>query len=392
MPRSSRWLGRAIAPIAIALAAAALVACNGGDEAPPPSGATLAERWIRAGEENTAGVAVYERALPPYLVDLLNPDADADTPPEDLVAFPVHPDGELLGSYVLRRPDGSQIAWLFYDVPSNSMGDVMATVTDQLDTSPWQVVSQSGSRSNRLIAFESTRTEDITGNAIAERTPDTADFTITVERGDEEVTLTIPRTAAVPQIEAAFNDALVVEDVFPGFARSAGLQQDDRVIRVGETEVSTRQGLQRALEALAAEEPVVSLLYLIQFAPPLQAETPPFVPAEGLALPADFPALEVWQPFQLDSFESTQDPSGDYYFAAMFTPDTPTSAANQVRDALESAGWEITSDEAAGFGTSLEFAHADAELVGFVSIDQSGLDDTLTQVLVQIQTGTTGPN
>ena len=76
----------------------------------------------------------------------------------------------------------------------------------------------------------------------------------------------------------------------------------------------------------------------------------------------------------------------------MFTPDTPTSAANQVRDALESAGWEITSDEAAGFGTSLEFAHADDELVGFVSIDQSGLDDTLTQVLVQIQTGTTGPN
>ena len=392
MPRSSRWLGRALAPIAIVLVSFAPVACNSDEKAPEPSGATLAERWIRAGEENTAGVAVYERALPPYLVDLLNPDADADTPAEDLIAFPVHPDGELLGSYVLRRPDGSQIAWLFYDVPSSSMGDVMATVTDQLDASPWQVVSQSGSRSNRLIAFESTRNEDITGNAIAERTPDTTEFTITVDRGDEEVTLTIPRAAAVPQIEAAFNDALVVQNVFPGFAKSAGLQEDDQVVRVGETEVSTRQGLQRALEALAADEPVVSLLYLIQFAPPLQAETPPFVPAQGLSLPADFPALEVWQPFQLDSFESTQDPSGDYYFAAMFTPDTPTAAANEVRDALEAAGWEITSDEAAGFGTTLEFAHQDDELVGFVSIDESGLDDSLTQVLVQIQPGAPSGN
>ncbi len=388
MPRSSRWLGRLVAPIAIVLAAAFLLAgCDSDDEAPLPSGATLAERWIRAGEDNTAGVAVYERALPPYLVDLLNPGADPDTSEEDLVAFPVHPDGELLGSYVLRRPDGSQIAWLFYDVPGTSMGDVIDTVASQLDTSPWQVVSQSGSRSNRLIGFESTRTEDVTGNAIAERTADTNEFTVVVDRDGEEVTITIPRTAAVPQIEAAFDDSLVVQNVFPGFARSAGLQEGDRLVRVGEADVSTREGLQRALEDLAAEESVVSLLYLIQFAPPLQAEAPPFVPARGLSLPADFPARDVWTAFELDSFESTQDPSGDYFFAAMFTPDTPTATADQVRDALEAAGWEITSDEAAGLGTTLEFAHADDELLGFASIDESTLDESLTQVLVQIQSG-----
>ncbi|MGE3962129.1 MAG: hypothetical protein AB7F65_10670 [Dehalococcoidia bacterium] len=385
MARSSRWPGRLAGLIGVALAATFLVACDGEEEAPPPSGATLAERWIRAGEENTAAVSVYERALPPYLVDLLNPDADADTPPEDLIAFPVHPEGNLLGSYVLRRADGSQVAWLFYDVPATTMGDVIDTVSSQLDETPWQVLSQSGSRSNRLISFESTRNEDITGNAIAERTPGSADFTVVVERGEEEVTLTIPRGAVVPLIEATFNNSLVVQDVFPGFARAAGLQEDDQVIRVGETEVTTPEGLQRALEGLASEPGTISLLYLIQFAPPLQVETPPFVPASGLSLPSDFPARDAWAAFDLDSFEAAQDPTGEYYFAALFTLDTPSTAATQVRDALEAAGWEITADEAAGFGTTLEFAHEGDELVGFASIDESGLDDSLTQILVQIQ-------
>ena len=391
---NSSRVGRHIAPrsltvallLTLGLAAGVLTACGGESEEPPPTGATLAERWLRAGEENNAGIAVYERSLPPGFADLLNPDADADTPPEDLVALPVHPDGQLLGSYILRRSDGSQIVWLFYDVPENTMAGVIDVVTGQLDTSPWQVLSQSGTRSNRVIGFENTRNEDITGNAIAENIPGASEFTIVVDRDGTEVTLTIPQRAPVPLIEAAFNNGLVVQDVFPGLARTAGLQEDDQIRRVGDTAVRTPKELESALEAMTAGPRTVALLYVLQIAPPLQAELPPFVPVPGLSLPSDFPALDVWSSFDLDRFDAAKDATGRYHFASLFSDDSPTAVANVVRDALIAAGWEIVSDEAAGFGTTLEFAHEGDGLTGIVSIDESDLDETLTQLFVQIQT------
>src|SRR5690606_36899934 len=77
MPRSPRsW--RAAAPFLLAFAVGALlVACDGGEDAPEPVGATLAERWLRAGEERNAGITVYEGELPPYFSDLLNPGRTA---------------------------------------------------------------------------------------------------------------------------------------------------------------------------------------------------------------------------------------------------------------------------------------------------------------------------
>lgn len=381
---TSRWLWRTAAGVAFGLAALLLVGCES-EEEPAPTGSELAERWLRAGEESTAGVAVYERALPPYFVDLLNPDRDADTPEEDLIAFPVHPEGDLLGSYLLRRVDGSQITWLFYDVPASTIGDTLEVVSGQLDASPWQVLSRSGSRSNRVLGFESTRNEDITGNAILEPVAQSEDFALVVERDDAEVTLTIPRAATVPLIEAAYNDALVVETVLPGFAREAGLQEGDQILRVEETEVSDAQDLHLALQDLNSGAGTVALLYLIQFAPPLQVEEPPFVTASDLTLPADFPAQEAWDGLTLDSYEASRDSSGRYFFAALFSEDSPTSVAGGVRDALEAGGWEITSDQAAGFGTDLEYLHEGDGLIGVASINESALDDTLTQVLVQIQ-------
>lgn len=380
-----RSLWRVAAAAALGLAALFLVSCDS-DAEPAPIGSELAERWLRAGEESTAGVAVYERALPPYFVDLLNPDRDADTPEDDLIAFPVHPEGELLGSYLLRRVDGSHTAWLFYDVPESTIGETMDVVGSQLDASPWQVIARSGNRSNRVLGFESTRNEDITGNAVAEPTAQSEDFTVVVEREDAEVTLTIARAASVPLIEASYNNGLVVEEVFPGFARSAGLQEGDQILRVGETEVSDARSLHRALQGLNSGTGNVALLYLISFAPPLQVEAPPFVTTSDLALPSDFPTQEAWDGLVVDSYEVSRDASGRYFFAALFSEDTPTAVASQVRDGLEAAGWEITSDQAAGFGTNLEYTHEADGLVGVASIDESALDDSLTQVLVQIQT------
>jgi len=379
----SLWIG-----VILGLTAILGVACDSDDDAPPPAGTDLAERWLRAGEDNNAAVRVYERALPPSLVDLLNPGATADTPPEDLIALPVHPEGSLLGSYFLRRSDGSSILWLFYDVRESSLGAVIDVVTGQMDDSPWQVLTQSGSRSNRLISFESTRNDDVTGNAIAEYVPDTAALTVVVNRDDEEVTLSVAQFAPVPLLEAAFTNTLVVRNVFPGAARAAGLQEGDRILRVGETNVASPRELQRVLEGMASGPRSVSLLYVLQFAPPLRAEIPPFVPVSGLTLPGSFPAAEAWASFDLDQFEVRKDPSGQFYFGAFFTADTPSVAAGIVRDSLTASGWEITADQAAGFGTSLEFGHEGDGLIGFARIDESSIDDSLTQVFVQIQSAT----
>lgn len=394
MPRRSVRFGRAgvglLLPLVACLGLVA-VACDGGDDDEPlPAGGALAERWLRAAEENNAAVAVYERALPPHLTDLLNPNRTVDTPTEDLVAFPVHPEGDLLGSYVLRRADGANILWLFYDIPESNMGEVMETVSTQLDAGTWQVLSESGSRSNRLVSFENASNPDITGDAIAERTPDTEAFDLVVDRDGEEVSLEVARAAPVPLVEASFSDDLTVQNVFPGFARTAGLQEGDRVVRVGETAVGSPEDLQGAVEAMAADPSTISLLYLVQFAPPSQVQVPPFAPADGLALPSDFPMRDAWAELDLAQFEAGREASGAYYFASLFSEDTPTVVAEQVREALGAAGWEIVTDEAAGFGTNLEFAHEDEELIGVASINESETDESLTQVFVQIQSAPPG--
>ncbi len=373
--------------VALILVAMFLASCSGdGDDEAPPTGATLAERWLRAGEDNNAAIAVYERSLPPAFADLLNPGADADTPPEDLIALPVHPQGVLLGSYSLRRSDGSQIAWLFYDVSASTMGEVFDVVVGQMDVSPWQVLTQSGTRSHRVLGFENTRNEDVTGNAIAENIPGASEFTVVVDRDGTDVTLTIRQSAPVPLLEASLDNRLVVQDIFPGAARIAGLQEGDQVRRVGDRAVRTPEELENALEAMAMGPRTVSLLYVLQFAPPLQAKLPPFVPVQGLSLPADFPALDIWTAFDLDQFEAAKDPTGRYHFASLFSQDSPTEVANTVRAALVAAGWEITSDDAAGFGTTMEFSHEGDGLAGLVSIDEAEIDDSLTQLFVQIQT------
>ena len=45
----------------------------------------------------------------------------ADTPEEDLVSIPVPEGATLLGSYHIRRRDGTNEIWLAYDVPGSDV-------------------------------------------------------------------------------------------------------------------------------------------------------------------------------------------------------------------------------------------------------------------------------
>ena len=60
------------------------------------AGAQLSERWLRVGEDPSTDVLVYDGALPPNLVDLLNPDTSVAE--ADRVQLPVHPAGKIAGS------------------------------------------------------------------------------------------------------------------------------------------------------------------------------------------------------------------------------------------------------------------------------------------------------
>jgi hypothetical protein len=383
-------LRRAGALVLIAVAAVA-VACGGDEPEPDGTAAALAERWLRVGEDHGANVWVYEREIPPTLVDLLNPDRTPETAEEDLVAFPVHPEGDLLGSYVVRRVDGSHVVWLFFDVPDSTMDEVTRTVTPQLDSTPWQVVAEQGNRSFMVVSFENSRTGGVTGSAVAEAAPPGGSFTVTVERDGAEVALTVDRAAPAPPIEAEFASDLSVTRVFPGTAMVAGLQEGDRIVRVGETSVTTRRELQSALETFASGPLTVALVYVIQFAPP-GTGAPPFVAQPGLSLPENFPSRDLWTGYILDEYQVARTPQGQFFMASLLVDDRPTEVTSRVRAALEADGWEVVSDEAQGFATALQFEHAERRMFGMAQIDESDFDEAFTQVLLQIQRPLPGGN
>ncbi len=386
-PRRSRG---SLAVCLAVIAAMTLISCTDEGDA-DRTGAALAERWMRVGQDHAAHVQVLEAELPPDLIDLLNPARTADTPAADLIAFPIHPEGELLGSYLLRRMNGEQVVWIFYDVPAATLSSVTDTVSSQLDETPWQVVGRQGNRSFSFLQFENTRSGDVTGNAIIEVAPPRETFTLTVSRDGAEVALEILRVSPTPAIEAEVEDDLEVLQVFPGQARDAGIQERDQIIRVGTTDVSTQDQLQRALESLSAAPQYISVIYSLQFTAPVDT-TPPLVTYQGVTLPSHFPAEDVWAALAVDEYQAVVDPSGSFFSASFLSEDRPTTVADAIRQSLEDSGWTIVADEPIGFATQIEFERADDRLVGIVQIDESALNDALTQVAVQIQTSAPAGN
>lgn len=188
-------------PLARSLLAALLVlpvllaACGGGDdEGARDLGSELSDRFLRLGEDLRTEVEVFEGALPPTLADVLNPGRTAETPLEGLVAIPVHPAGTLIGSYRLKRPDGIDSFFLFYDVAEDDR-TVEAALRQQLDQTPWQVVGGQSGESISTVRFRSTVSGDVDGQAAITPLP--------TREGDEAGSAAISNIIYIVQVQPA---------------------------------------------------------------------------------------------------------------------------------------------------------------------------------------------
>ena len=171
----------------VMLAAVLAAACFGGGDDDTGGANDLADRWIRVGEDARASVETYEGALPPRLAQLLNPGMTDDTDPADLISLPVHPEGELVGSFLIRRPNGINLIWLIYDVPKADF-TVAAELDHQLDQTPWQVVGGQANDSIGVVRFQSTVSGDIDGTAVVQPLPAEGTFDVVVMREGVEQT------------------------------------------------------------------------------------------------------------------------------------------------------------------------------------------------------------
>ena len=375
--------------IAVLLSSIVLTAACGGEDEEMfagTEGQAGADRYFRVFELGDLGSSlfVYERALPPTLAQILNPGLTDETPDEDVVALAVHPDGVLLGSYHVRRRDGTNEIWIMFDVPG--LDSAVATVVQgQMNQTPWQVT---GGQSNELlsaVSFQSTMSGDIEGFVTVQPLPSTPTFAVTVERDGVQVELELARGAAVPELDLryrALTDGLEVTEVLSDFEFEVG----DLLIAIGGQPVSNEAELFEALRALAiGGEPHASVLYRLTMQAPSVPAEPVFVMPGGRPLPEGFPlTFLVSDGLTLLDVSWGKTPV-EFYQVTLVTERSTFEVAEEYREALNAAGWVLTSDEAQGFGTTLSFEQSDSGYAGVANIDQFPSDESLNAVTIQVQ-------
>ncbi len=248
-----------------------------------------------------------------------------------LTALPVHPDGALVGSGLIARPDGTQGFFLVYDVAGDTVG-IEETVARQLDQSPWQVTGGQSAADLAVVRFQSTVTADIQGLAWV-----------------QPIAFSSLLEAAVANSEAG----------------------DATVAPVG---------------------PLSSVLYLVETQPTLPSDEESFALPAGRPLPDGFPAaflLDEGKTITELAWNSV--PGGSAYQVTILTRESAFEVADVYRDRLALEGWDLTDDQAIGFATVLQFASDDGAVQGSVSLDAFADDDQFTEIVVQLQTSSRAP-
>jgi hypothetical protein len=347
----------------------------------------LTERWLRANEDPSADVAIFEAKLPDNLADLLNPSLPADS--KDRIQFPVHPNGKLIGSYVIRRPEVGNLIGLVYDV-AEPLADVTKKVQEQLDARPWQVVGAEADGTGTLMRFETTTGGDLRGQALVNQRPGTATYELVVDRGGKQTTLKVARTSAVPEIAGSLGDDLTVKRVDQGAAKVAGLKDGDKIVKVGGVDVNDRKSLAAAQRAMASEKtPSTSITYLLLATPSVEADKRTFSEPASLALPDKFPLKTFFDGLVVMEYEWVQQPGSSGFRAVAITKDSGTSVAGKLKDALQKGGWQIVQDVPSGGSTQMQFQHSDGR-AGQAEIGPFEVDSAYTQVGFTVQSGQGG--
>ena len=364
-------------------------ACGGNDEETftGTAGQAGADRYFRLLELGDFGSSlfVYKQALPPTLAELLNPGLTDDTPPDDVSALPVHPDGVLLGSYHVRRRDGTNEIWIMFDVPGRD-ADVEAVIQAQMDETPWQVT---GGQSNEVISavsFQSTVSGDIEGFVTVQPLPSAPTFTVVVERDGETLELELARGASFPELDLRYReltDGLKVTAVLSDFEFRTG----DLIVAVGGQSVSDEGELAKALRELASVgEPRASVVYRLTIQAPSAPAEPVFVVPAARPIPKGFPVtFLVSDDLTLVDVSWANQVEGEFYQVTLVTKRSAFEVATEYRELLAAAGWELIDDQAQGFGTILSFEDAESGYAGIANIDQFPSDESLNAVTIRIQ-------
>lgn len=371
-----RWFG-----LLVAVAAITALSCgaDGGNDS-----SAIADRVLRIGEGVGTEVEIFNGAEPDDLDAVLNPDGTSD----DEVTLPPLPDADLVGSARVTRADGLHTFFVMYEL-DQAEETVSEAARSLFDESPWQIVGGQSSEGVSAYRFQSTRSGDLVGTVVVQPLPATDTFKVVVERDGDEETLTVDRHAFTPVLGAEIEErdgGAVVARVGSGSGASAGLEEDDRLVRIGDQEVNDLASVSSALRALGDDEdPRSSVIYIMQISPASPIVSP-FVEPEPRTIPSTYPAPYLVRDGSIPvAIEWTVEPAGSAYQILFLTRDTLADVADGYREILRGQGLNITLDEAQGTATNIEFSSTDNLMIGTISIDTFAEDDAYTEATVQVQ-------
>lgn len=272
-----------------------------------PSGAVLAERLLRLGEQAGTKLEVRQGELPADLKTVLNPGATKDTPAKDLTSIPVYPGSKLQGSFRLERPDGTIAFFLVYDAPGTPE-DVEGALAKLVNESPWQAVGGQSSDAVAALRFQNTSSSDVSG------------------------------TVAVQPVQVA-----------------------------------------------AGAKPVASVIYIMEVEPSAPPKNKPYTLPAPRPLPESFPADFVLQGMTPIQVQWASVPQGKSYQVRLLTKQSALDVTEQYKDRFQKAGWTLSSDDARGFATALEFTKDNGTSQASVSVDAFDGDAAYTEAAVQLR-------
>lgn len=370
-----------------ALALVALVVGCGGDDSGGGDASSITESVLRLGEGVGTEVEIFPGKVPDNLKDLLNPDKDSQ---DDPVELPPLPDAKLVGSARVTRVDGIHTYFVMYEVKQDEAA-VSEAARGLFDETPWQIVGGQSSEGVTAYRFQSTRSGDLVGTVVVQPLASTENFEVVVSRGGKERKLTLQRHAFTPVLGAELEEregGVVVARLGAGAGPNAGLEQGDRIVKIGGKQIDGLADVTDALRQLGeGKDPVTSVTYVLQISP-ADPIVSPYVLPDPRPVPRTFNNIAPY--LILDgtipiAVEWTVEPQGSLYQFILLSSGTLTDVADAYRQVLRRQNLSITSDQAQGTATTIEFSTSDNSLLGTIEIDSFTLDDRYTQASIQVQ-------
>lgn len=372
--------------LAAVAALALVVGCSrggGGDD----KAATISDRVLRLGEGVGTEVEIFPGKVPDNLQDLLNPDKTSKDDPVELTPLPK---ARLIGSARVTREDGLHTFFVMYEVNQDEPA-VSEAARGLFDETPWQIVGGQSSEGVTAYRFQSTRSSDLVGTVVVQPLASTETFEVVISRGGKEKKLTLHRHAFTPVLGAELDEregGVVVARLGAGEGANAGLQEGDRVVKIGGKQIDSLAAVSDALRQLGeGKDPVTSVMYVMQISP-ANPIVSPFVLPDPRPIPRSFGSVAPY--LILDGTIPTAvqwsvEPQGSTYQFVLLSQQTLTDVADAYRKVLKAQNLAITSDAAQGTGTTIEFSTPDNSMQASVEVDSFAQDDRYTQISITVQ-------